>query len=267
MEALILEFASIFRRIVVVDFLRYFIPASGAFFVFWILFGKALRHRFIQKKKPESNRLWFEFTYSMSTIVIFALVGVGIHYTNKTGVFTIYRDVAQYGWTYLVATPILMLLIHDTYFYWTHRWMHHPKIYRHVHKIHHKSTNPSPWAAYSFHPLEAVVQAGVLPLILLLMPVHTFNLFLFLTYMILRNVLGHLGFELFPKGFIKNPWVNWNTSSTHHNMHHHHFHCNYGLYFTWWDKWMKTDHQLYEETFEEVTSRKREANTRQKLSA
>tara|TARA_Y100001972_G_scaffold129302_1_gene196385 strand:- start:752 stop:1930 length:1179 start_codon:yes stop_codon:yes gene_type:complete len=119
------------------------------------------------------------------------------------------------------------------------------------------STIPSPWAAYSFHPIEAVIQALVLPIILTFLPVHGLALFIFLTYMILRNVHGHLGFELFPKGFIKNKWFNWHTTTTHHNMHHHYFNCNYGLYFLWWDKWMKTNDERYEEQFQEVTSRKK----------
>jgi uncharacterized protein (DUF2147 family) len=49
--------------------------------------------------------------------------------------------------------------------------------------------------------------------------------------------------------------LNWNTAITHHNMHHEQFHSNYGLYFTWWDKWMKTEHTKYHEVFDEVKSR------------
>jgi uncharacterized protein (DUF2147 family) len=73
--------------------------------------------------------------------------------------------------------------------------------------------------------------------------------------MIVRNVIGHLGFEILPKGFTRNKWVNWNTVITHHNMHHEHFHYNYGLYFSWWDRLMKTEHEKYHETFDEVKSR------------
>jgi len=67
--------------------------------------------------------------------------------------------------------------------------------------------------------------------------------------------MGHVGFEILPKGFTKNKWWNWNTAITHHNMHHQYFHSNYGLYFTWWDKLMKTEHKDYHEAFDEVKSR------------
>ncbi|MFZ6011528.1 MAG: DUF2147 domain-containing protein, partial [Bacteroidota bacterium] len=116
-------------------------------------------------------------------------------------------------------------------------------------------TNPSPWAAYSFHPWEALIQALVLPIMVFILPLHTLTIFLFLTYMIVRNVIGHLGFEILPKGFTKNKWLNWNTAVTHHNMHHEHFHGNYGLYFTWWDKLMNTENRKYHETFDGIKSR------------
>lgn len=246
-----------YTHIVVADFLRYFIPASIAFLLFWVLLKRVLTHRFIQARWPKASSLWFEFRYSLSTVLIFAAIGTCLHFANQNGLIHIYHNTAEYGWGYLLLSLVVMVVFHDTYFYWTHRWMHLPKIYKYVHRVHHVSTNPSPWAAYSFHPLEAVVQALVLPLILIFLPVHKAVLLLFLGYMIVRNVHGHLGFELFPKGFIRNRWLNWHTTTTHHNMHHHQFNCNYGLYFLWWDKWMKTKDKNYESHFQEVTSRKR----------
>jgi sterol desaturase/sphingolipid hydroxylase (fatty acid hydroxylase superfamily) len=88
---------------------------------------------------------------------------------------------------------------HDAYFYWALRLMHHPKIFKHVHLVHHRSTNPSPWAAYSFHPIEAVLEAGIFPLIVFTIPMHSLALVTVLIYMITRNVLGHLGMEILPK--------------------------------------------------------------------
>jgi uncharacterized protein (DUF2147 family) len=133
--------------------------------------------------------------------------------------------------------------------------MHHKNLFKHVHRVHHESTNPSPWAAYAFHPWEALIQALVMPILVFVLPLHPLTAFTFLAYMIIRNVIGHLGFEILPKGFTKNKWLNWNTAVTHHNMHHEHFHNNYGLYFTWWDKLMKTEDAKYHEAFDEVKAR------------
>ena len=36
-------------------------------------------------------------------------------------------------------------------------------------------------------------------------------------------------------------------------MHHQYFKGNYGLYYTWWDRLMKTMHQDYDNRFEQVS--------------
>jgi len=72
--------------------------------------------------------------------------------------------------------------------------------------------------------------------------------------MTILNVLGHLGYEFYPRNFVANPLTNWNNTSFHHNQHHQKFNCNYGLYFNWWDKICKTNHIEYQKQFEEFTS-------------
>ena len=250
------------------DLFRYLIPASLAFLIFWVIGKNNWKHLFIQKVFPKQLQIFKEFAYSMCTVVIFSIVGFGIYTAEMAGVTLIYDDVNQYGITYMIMSFILTLVFHDFYFYWTHRFMHHKKIFKYVHRVHHESTNPSPWAAYSFHPWEALIQAMVLPIMVLIFPLHPLVIFLFLTYMIVRNVIGHLGFEIFPKGFTKNKWLNWTTAVTHHNIHHERFNSNYGLYFSWWDRWMKTEDKKYHHDFEEVKSRTkmRELKSRKKAS-
>jgi sterol desaturase/sphingolipid hydroxylase (fatty acid hydroxylase superfamily) len=72
----------------------------------------------------------------------------------------------------------------------------------------------------------------------------------------LNNVLGHLGYEVYPKGWVKFPLLKFKTASTHHNMHHQLFNGNYALYFTWWDKWMGTEFKDYETRHEQIFERK-----------
>ncbi|GIV33000.1 MAG: sterol desaturase [Chitinophagales bacterium] len=233
---------------------RYLIFAGTTFSLFWIIFRRRLLHRFIQKKFPPRSRIIKEFLYSMSSIAIFSLIGVAVFIAVKNGYGQLYRDIDTYGWPYFFLSIVLAILLHDTYFYWTHRLMHHPAIFRLVHLVHHRSTNPSPWAAYAFHPFEAVIQGLIGPLIVFLMPIHVYALLAFAVYQITYNVFGHLSFELFPRGFTRS-FMFWHNSTTHHNMHHKYFHCNYSLYFNWWDRLMKTLHPRYDEVFDEVTGR------------
>lgn len=249
------KFIDVWLNIYLFDLLRYLIPASLFFLIFWVVAKNWLMHLFIQRTMPKSIQLWKEFAYSMSTVVIFSLVGFGIYSAENAGLTRIYNNINDYSIAYLIGSLVVAIVFHDFYFYWTHRLMHHKKLFKHVHRVHHESTNPSPWAAYSFHPWEALVQSLVMPILIFSLPLHPIAAFLFLAYMIIRNVIGHLGFEILPKGFTKNKWLNWNTAVTHHNMHHEQFHSNYGLYFTWWDKLMKTEHAKYHDTFDEVKSR------------
>jgi len=258
-----LSFSEIFPRILLADFLRYFLTAGAAWFVFWVFFFKFWKHRVIQPKPLRANRIWQEFRYSMCTVVIFALVGFGILSLKNAGLTSIYDHIGAHGWLWFAGSIPLIILLHDAYFYWTHRLMHHPKIFRHVHLVHHRSTNPSPWAAYSFHPFEAVVQAVFFFFFVVLVPAHGLALFVFLVYMIVRNVLGHLGIEFLPAWFVRNKWLNLHTTTTHHDLHHKHVNGNYGLYFTWWDRWFGTEQERYTEVFEEVTQRPKEQKNAQ----
>ncbi|PJZ68916.1 sterol desaturase [Leptospira perolatii] len=234
---------------------RYLLLSGGAYLFIWIIFRSKLAHKIIQNKLPEKEKIFHEIKYSASTFFIFAGSASLLLWMKEMGWTKVYDHVSDYGVPYLLFSIVAMILLHDAYFYWTHRLMHHPLLFKRMHLTHHKSTNPSPWAAFSFHPLEAIVESGIVPLVALLFPVHGIAIFAFLLYSTFLNVLGHLSFELFPKGFADNKILRLHNSTTHHNMHHKYFNCNYGLYFNFWDRLMGTNHEKYWDTFREVSNR------------
>jgi sterol desaturase/sphingolipid hydroxylase (fatty acid hydroxylase superfamily) len=73
--------------------------------------------------------------------------------------------------------------------------------------------------------------------------------------MIIYNVYGHLGYEIYPKWFSRHPLGKWINTSVNHNQHHQYFKGNYGLYFLFWDRLMGTIRKDYEDQFEAVGSR------------
>jgi sterol desaturase/sphingolipid hydroxylase (fatty acid hydroxylase superfamily) len=233
---------------------RYFVAAGVAFLIFYVLFRNKTPLKKIQEKFPGNNDFLREIIYSVITILIFATVPVLLLNTPIRPHTTFYTDIDQYGKAYFFFAFLLMLLMHDTYFYWMHRLMHHPALFRIMHLVHHKSTNPSPWAAYAFHPLEAIVEVGIVPIFLFTIPIHTFHLPMFFMFMIVYNVYGHLGYELYPKGFAKHPIGRWVNTSVNHNQHHQYFKGNYGLYFLFWDRVMGTIREDYEDRYEKVKS-------------
>ncbi|MFN8344027.1 MAG: sterol desaturase family protein [Spirosomataceae bacterium] len=235
--------------------LRYVLLAGGAYLLFYHLKKSVWFYRKIQPKFPKHKDIYREIGYSVLTMLIFAAMGIGIFFLRKLGWTQIYTQVGERGWGYLLFSVVLAVFGHDTYFYWTHRLMHHPKLFPYFHKVHHLSHNPTPWAAFAFHPLEAVVEAGVLVFMVFLFPLHPLAILVFLLFMTVMNVLGHTGYEVYPPWFLKTWWGRWQNTSTHHNMHHQWGKGNYGLYFNIWDKLMKTNFRHYEATFEANASR------------
>ena len=238
--------------------LRYLIIAGLSFLIFYLLFKKKLAHKKIQLRFPKNQDYLREIGFSIVTICIFALPPyflIGNESMRQHTTF--YTDIAQYGKVYFFAAFPLMFFMHDAYFYWMHRLMHHPKLFKAVHLIHHKSVNPSPWAAYAFHPLEAIVEAGIVVIFLFTIPIHKYQLALFFLFMIIYNVYGHLGWELYPKNFSKSMIGKWVNTSVNHNQHHQYFKGNYGLYTLIWDRWMGTIREDYDAKFDEVKARHR----------
>ena len=234
---------------------RYVIFAIPAYVLVWHWYRERFRSRLIQRDFAPARHARRELRYAVTTALVFSLVGVGVWIGQQRGVLRIDDDPFARGVPYFFVTIVALIVLHDAYFYWTHRAMHHPRLFRHVHRVHHLSTNPSPLAAYAFAPLEALVHALYVPLLALVMPMSQVALFVFLVFMIARNVIAHLGVELLPSWFVRRRWSTHLTTTTHHAMHHQKPAGNYGLYFTFWDRLMGTTHADYEQVFERVTSR------------
>lgn len=235
---------------------RYLILATIAFLVWYVFLRRALRHKKIQQRFPRSIDYVREIGFSIATVFIMSFIPATVIGSPELAKHTkLYYDINQHGLVYFIVAFPMMALIHDTYFYWMHRLMHHPAIFRFVHLVHHKSTNPSPFAAYSFHPLEAIIEGSIFLVFVFTIPVHFLHLLFFFLFMIIYNVYGHLGWELYPKGFARHWLGKWINTSVNHNMHHQYFKGNYGLYFLFWDRMMGTIRKDYEERFEEVKSR------------
>lgn len=233
--------------ILLIDFLRYVLPTTALAALLALLPDDWATRRRVRSRDPAPGQARREFLQSLSTVLIFALNGALIVIGVRMGLLQVYQDVDDRGWGYLLASPVALIVLHDTWFYWTHRWMHRPGVFRWVHRIHHLSVAPTPWAAYSFAPAEAVVQAAFLPLVLVLVPLHPAAIFVFLVHMIVRNVLGHAGVDLMPRAWLAGWWGRWFTTTLHHDMHHADGRFNRGLYFTWWDRIGGSEHPAYRE--------------------
>tara|TARA_B100000678_G_scaffold163736_1_gene136748 strand:- start:2016 stop:2843 length:828 start_codon:yes stop_codon:yes gene_type:complete len=256
-------FADRMTRVIYLDLQRYLV-AAGLFTIALLVFRGWADRRRIQGRRAKHADYRREFLSSLRTSVVFALTTFLTLWLREMDLVLIKLE---------VFTPItviwqtaLIIVAHDAYFYWMHRALHHRRLFRTTHLHHHKSRTPTPWAAYSFSTYEAVTEALFIPLFLLAtsaagIAMTGLTVFLFLWHMIFRNVIGHLGVELYPAGWVDNRWTSWWNTTTHHDLHHSSGNSNFGLYFTWWDRWMGTEHPRYKQAFRDVTTRGRAGST------
>jgi lathosterol oxidase len=237
---------------------RYFMVAGLGFLIYYVIRAKSVNYKKIQQRTPAVKDYLREIVFSAITISIFALVPlIMLDIPSIASTTTVYKNISDRGWIYFFLAFPLMFILHDAYFYWMHRLIHHKKLFRAVHLLHHKSTNPSPWAAYAFHPLEAIAEAGIFIVFVYTMPVHKLHILIFFFLMIVYNVYGHLGYELYPANFNRHWLGKWINTSVSHNQHHQYFKGNYGLYFTFWDRMMGTLRNDYDKQYDEVKKRRR----------
>jgi sterol desaturase/sphingolipid hydroxylase (fatty acid hydroxylase superfamily) len=235
------------------EFVQYSLFAGAMWVLLYILLRSRLSHRKIIARFPRSRDLLREVGLSVSTSLIYGIVGLLTLLAARHHWTRLYFRIGRYGSAWFWFSIVLTIFLHDAYFYWTHRLMHHRRLFRLMHRSHHRSTNPTPWAAYAFDPLEAFVQAGIFPLAVFLYPIHPAAFSIFMMWQIGFNVLGHSGYELYPRWFLKTWLGKFFNTTTNHTMHHEHVRMNYGLYFNFWDRLMGTNHAGYEARFEQVT--------------
>ena len=178
--------------------------------------------------------------YGLISLLVFMAMGFVVYLLFQSGFTRIYFNIHKYRILYFLLSVLLMIILHDVYFYWTHRLLHLPGWYQKIHFVHHQSTNPSPFTSLSFHPAEALIQAIILPLIVIIIPAHPVAIFIFLIFMVYKNVRGHAGYE-FTSETERRKKRKWLQSySIDHNEHHLYGRGNYGLYFNLWDRLMHT---------------------------
>jgi sterol desaturase/sphingolipid hydroxylase (fatty acid hydroxylase superfamily) len=190
-----------------------------------------------------------EIWYSFLGAIIFSIAGTVMLICWQRGYTQLYTTLSVWDLVWIPLSFFAALFIHETYYYWLHRWMHQPKVLHRFHHTHHNSLYTSSFTSFSFHPIEAGLQAIFLPILVLVLPMHFFVLIAQLITMSVTAVINHSGVEVYPSSAVRSSPAKWIIGATHHDMHHLKYRCNYGLYFTFWDVWMGTEEAGFEERF------------------
>ncbi len=232
--------------------LRYLLMVGAYYGVVYVFFKEQLHKFKINKEFPEYNMIKQEIYWGLVNNINFFLLGVALYFLYQNGMLKIYTDINEYGWFYAIAIIPVLLVLHDAYFFWSHYLMHRPwfRKYSH-HHIHHMFHNVSPWAAFSVHPVEGFIEVLVRPIILMLIPLHPYTIAVFAIITFTLNIIGHSGYEFFPKNYATSEFTKIKSCATFHYQHHKNGNYNFGLFLNVWDRLMGTLHPDYEKDFEE----------------
>lgn len=125
----------------------------------------------------------------------------------------------------LVWVGVLLLSVPfwtEVHFYFIHRLIHWPPLYRAVHQLHHRNVNPTPWSGLSMHPIEHLLYFSVV-LFACLIPAHPIVMLAIFMRTALSPAGGHSGFDqlVAPGG------GSMVIGGFPHQLHHKYFEVNY----------------------------------------
>ena len=152
---------------------------------------------------------------------------------------------------WFVLLFVLIPIWSSLHFYWVHRLLHWPPLYRVAHSLHHRNVNIGPWSGISMHPIEHVLYFStfLIHFVVASHPVH----FLFHAYFQGAGpAVSHSGFE----GLQVRGKKRVELGVFFHQLHHKHFKCNYGTVEMPWDRWFGSFHNGTDEATRRIRKRK-----------
>ncbi len=148
----------------------------------------------------------------------------------------------------LFLTPVWI----SFHFYWIHRALHWPPLYRLAHALHHRNINVGPWSGLSMHPVEHVMFFSSV-LIHFLVPSSPIHILFHMQHQALTAATSHTGFE----GLVVKDKNRLALGTFHHQLHHRYFECNYGNLEVPWDKWFGSFHDGTQEAHGRMKQRRK----------
>ena len=228
-----IEYCVIFVLLLVT---AYVVPAGLFHYFFFTRCSTATEAMRIQKRRPSSQDIRREIRQSVSALLLFSAYCLIVYHAARNGATALYFEFAQRPWWWAAAGFAALVVLHDIYFYTTHRLMHLPPLFKTVHAGHHRSLTPTPWSILSFQPLETISQFGFFALVIFFVPLHPATLLAYLLFDGLVNAAGHCGHEFVAPTSQQHRLLKYLNAVTHHDLHHTRFRYNFGQYFNILDR-------------------------------
>ncbi|GAA6206756.1 sterol desaturase family protein [Cognatishimia sp. WU-CL00825] len=153
---------------------------------------------------------------------------------------------------WFVAFFFVLRFWQSFHFYWIHRLIHMPWLFKNVHHLHHRNVNVGPWSGLAMHPVESFFYFSSI-IIHLILPTHPLHVMFHMFSLSLGALISHAGFD---KLIVRNK-ESVNAGSFHHQLHHRYFECNYGSEEIPLDRWFGSFHDGTVEATQRIRARKK----------
>ncbi len=234
------------------------VVSGGLHWYFYILKGQGKRLKFDARDQAKGNRLW-SFSNQVHDNIFWSLTS-GVAQLTVFQAFTMwlmangYSPVITLGSNpvWFVAFLVLIPIWSAFHFYWVHRLLHIPLLYKRVHSLHHRNVNIGPWSGFSMHPVEHLIYLTTL-CIHWIVASHPIHLFFHVIYQGPGAAMTHTGYE----DLLIRDKRRLALGTFYHQLHHRYYECNYGNQEMPWDRWFGTFHDGSEAATTETRSRKK----------
>ncbi len=218
--------------------------------------GKTLK--FDHREQAKSNRL-FDFSNQVHDNMFWSLTS-GVAQLTAFQVVTMWLMANGYVPTitfasspvWFVLALILLPIWSAFHFYWVHRLLHVPFLYKHVHSLHHRNVNIGPWSGFSMHPVEHFLYLSSL-CIHWIVASHPIHVIFHVLYLGPGAAMTHTGYE----DLLIKDKRRLALGTFYHQLHHRYYECNYGNQEMPWDRWFGTFHDGTGESTARTRTRKK----------
>lgn len=197
---------------------------STASLSYFLVYDKENEHhpKFLKNQKS------MEIKLALSAIPFMSFLTAICFVLELRGYSKLYWNVSDYPLWYMPFQLFLFLMFTDCGVYFAHRWLHHPWVYKNLHKPHHKWIVSTPFASHAFHPVDGFIQSIPYHVFPFVFPLQKLNYIMLFLLVNVWTVLIHDGEYL-----ANDPVIN---GAACHTVHHLYFNYNYGQYTSLWDR-------------------------------